>query len=98
VKTPLDTPEFAKFTETWKTMLKVSKTEMKRRIKEDKATPPSRLAAGAEEESSAAEALAELPCHGAPILFGHRYCVNCMIALKSGLPVKDSAGRNVRLP
>jgi hypothetical protein len=38
MKPPPDTPEFARFTEALKTMLKVSKTEMQKRIEEDKRT------------------------------------------------------------
>jgi hypothetical protein len=38
MKPPPDTPEFTRFTEALKTMLKVSKTEMQRRIEEDKRT------------------------------------------------------------
>ena len=38
MKPPPDTPEFARLTEALKTMLKVSKTEMQRRIEEDKRT------------------------------------------------------------
>ncbi len=38
MKPPPDTPEFAKFTEALKTMLKVSKVEMQKRIEEDKRT------------------------------------------------------------
>jgi hypothetical protein len=38
MKPPPDTPEFAKFTEALKTMLKVSKTELQMRIEEDKRT------------------------------------------------------------
>jgi hypothetical protein len=38
VKPPPNTPEFARFTEALKTMLKVSKKEMQKRIEEDKRT------------------------------------------------------------
>jgi hypothetical protein len=38
MKPPPATPEFRKFTEALKTMLKVSKTEMQKRMEEDKAT------------------------------------------------------------
>jgi hypothetical protein len=36
MKTPPDNPEFAKFTDALRSMLKVSKTEMLRRIEADK--------------------------------------------------------------
>lgn len=37
MKKPPSTPEFAKFTQAMKAMMRVSKTEMQRRIEEDKA-------------------------------------------------------------
>jgi hypothetical protein len=39
MKTPPDDPEFAKFTEAMRTIVKVSKVEMQRRIEAEKRKP-----------------------------------------------------------
>jgi len=39
MKTPPDNPEFAKFTEAMRTIVKVSKVELQRRMEAEKQTP-----------------------------------------------------------
>jgi len=43
MKTPPDTPEFARFTDAMRTIMKVSKVELKRRMEAEKQTPRARL-------------------------------------------------------
>jgi hypothetical protein len=58
VKTPPSNPEFARFTEAMRGIMKVSKAEVIRRIEEERSERPFALKRGPKPKTSASRALA----------------------------------------